>query len=61
MEVQFIGADLGRGYVKGYTEFNGSVKQCLFKSVIGDGRSMDYSKYDHLVPLVLTLTFYLFI
>lgn len=44
--MQLIGVDLGRGYVKGYTEYNGISKECLFRSVTGDGRSMDFSKYD---------------
>lgn len=45
MQIQFIGADLGRGYVKGYTEVNGKVKECLFQSIIGDAREVDYKKY----------------
>ena len=46
MEVQSIGVDLGRGYVKGYTEFNGKVKTCLFQSIVGDSRKLeDYSSY----------------
>lgn len=51
MEVQSIGADLGRGYVKGYTEFNGQAKSCLFRSVIGDGRSIDYKDFKNPIHL----------
>ena len=43
--VQIIGLDLGRGFVKGYTEFNEQKKECLFKSVVGLGRSMDFSNF----------------
>ena len=38
--VQIIGLDIGRGYVKGYTEINEEKKECLFKSVIGEGRNI---------------------
>lgn len=40
-KVQTIGLDIGRGYVKAYTEINGIAKSCLFKSVIGEGRDID--------------------
>ncbi|MCC0673163.1 ParM/StbA family protein [Clostridioides sp. ES-S-0145-01] len=42
---QIIGLDIGRGYVKGYSKYNGMVKECLFKSVFGDGRNIDFEKY----------------
>lgn len=45
MEFQKIGIDLGRGYTKGYSNFNGE-KHCLFKSVVGQGRSLDFSEYE---------------
>lgn len=45
METQIIGLDIGRGYVKGYTEYNNQVKTCLFKSIVALGRNMDTSKY----------------
>ena len=51
MEVQSIGADLGRGYIKGYTEYNGEVNTCLFKSIVGDGRSIEYSDYKNPIHL----------
>lgn len=44
-EVQNIGADIGRGYVKGYTEVDGFEKSCIFKSVVGLGRNMDFENY----------------
>jgi len=45
-EIQYIGADLGRGFIKGYTEFEGKAEECIFKSIIGDGRNlMDYNSY----------------
>lgn len=46
-DIQIIGMDLGRGYVKAYSEFNNMKKQCLFKSVIGLGRSLDFSNYEN--------------
>lgn len=45
-KTQIIGLDIGRGYVKGYTEVNGIAKECLFKSIIGEGRELDFSEYD---------------
>lgn len=41
--VQYVGADIGRGYVKGYSEFQGQKYSCLFKSVISLGRDLDFS------------------
>lgn len=46
VKAQVIGLDIGRGYLKGYTEINGIVKECLFKSVIGEGRDLDFSEHD---------------
>jgi hypothetical protein len=43
-EIQIIGADIGRGYVKGYSEYNG-VYECMFKAVIGEGKVMDFKEY----------------
>lgn len=40
-KVQTIGLDVGRGYVKGYSQVNGIEKSCLFKAVIGEGRDID--------------------
>lgn len=45
-QIQIIGADIGRGFVKGYTEINGIYKECIFKSIVGEGRSIDFSNYD---------------
>ncbi|MDO5836929.1 MAG: ParM/StbA family protein [Methanobacterium sp.] len=45
-EVQVIGADIGRGYVKGFSEIDGHLISCLFKSVVGLGRNMDFQNYD---------------
>lgn len=45
LEVQNIGADIGRGYVKGFTEVDGLEYSCMFKSVVGIGRSMDFANY----------------
>ncbi len=37
-EIQLIGMDIGRGYVKAYSEVDDNVKKTIFKSVYGDGR-----------------------
>lgn len=43
-EVQDISADIGRGYTKGYSKYHGTHK-CMFKSVIGEGKTMDLKEY----------------
>ncbi|EPB8164146.1 hypothetical protein ACRTAG_002908 [Clostridium perfringens] len=48
---QIIGLDVGRGYTKGYTEINGFAKECMFKSIIGEGRNLDFSNYQE--PLMI--------
>lgn len=45
-DMQLIGLDIGRGFVKGYTEYNGSSKECLFKSVVSMGRALNFEDYD---------------
>ena len=44
--VQIIGLDIGRGYVKGYSELNGLQKKCMFKSIIGEGRVLSFADYE---------------
>lgn len=44
--VQIIGLDIGRGYVKGYSELNGLQKKCMFKSIIGEGRALNFADYE---------------
>lgn len=51
VKTQTIGADIGRGYVKGYTVFNGETKQCLFKSIISTGREIEFKKYEEPIYL----------
>ena len=46
-KVQHIGMDIGRGYVKAYSEFDGAKYSCKFKSVMGLGRKMDLSEYEN--------------
>lgn len=53
MDLQFIGADLGRGYVKGYTEYKGKAKSCIFKSGVAAGRDLDFSEFSN--PLYLEI------
>lgn len=43
---QIIGLDIGRGYVKGYSELNGLQKKCMFKSIIGEGRALNFADYE---------------
>ena len=44
---QIIGLDIGRGYVKAYSNYNNNVKECIFKSIVGSGRDgLDYSNYE---------------
>lgn len=54
-EIQNIGADIGRGYVKGFTEVDGIERSCIFKSVVGLGREMDFVNYDD--PIFLDMKF----
>lgn len=49
--VQEIGLDIGRGYVKAYSEYNGIVKSCMFKAVCGEGRSIDTSNYENPIQI----------
>lgn len=44
-EVQIIGADIGRGYVKGYTVYDGEANECCFKSIVSLGREIDFKEY----------------
>lgn len=44
-KAQVIGADLGRGYVKGFSIHEGKALRCCFKSVVGIGRNIDFSEY----------------
>lgn len=40
-DIQIIGADIGRGFSKGYTEYNGLKKECVFKSITGEGKDIN--------------------
>ena len=44
-ESQIIGADIGRGYVKGYTVYNGEARECCFKSIVSLGREIEFDDY----------------
>lgn len=46
-EIQSIGLDIGRGYVKGYTEYKGQCKECLFKSIVAMGRELEFEEYEN--------------
>lgn len=51
MEQQIIGIDLGRGYVKSYTEFKDNKNECMFKSIVGQGRDMEFKNYEEPIYL----------
>lgn len=44
-ESQIIGVDIGRGYVKGYTVYNGEASECCFKSIVSLGREIEFDDY----------------
>lgn len=44
-KIQIIGGDIGRGYVKGFTVYNGETKECCFKSIVSLGREIDFKEY----------------
>ncbi|KEI18232.1 ParM/StbA family protein [Clostridium haemolyticum] len=46
-EIQIIGLDIGRGYVKGYSEINEMKKEVLFKSIISEGRSLNFDEFEN--------------
>lgn len=54
-DFQVIGLDIGRGYGKGYTVANGIKKEGLFKSVIGEGRNIDFSEYKNDNPICINI------
>ena len=45
-KIQHIGIDIGRGYVKAYSEFDGNTYSCKFKSVRGLGKKIDFTEYE---------------
>ena len=53
--IQNIGADIGRGYAKGYSLIDGKEKECMFKSVTALGRDMDFKNYSNPIFLDVTL------
>ena len=44
-EVQTIAIDVGRGYTKYYSEYNGKIYKGMFKSIIGESRPLDFKEY----------------
>lgn len=56
--IQYVGLDIGRGYVKGYSEHKGLKYQCKFKSVFALGRSIDLKDYDNPVYVEIDGTEY---
>lgn len=43
--IQNIACDVGRGYTKYYTEYNGKVYKGMFKSIIGEARPLNFEDY----------------
>ena len=50
-KVQYIGMDVGRGYLKAFSVFDGAEYSCKFKSVVGLGRTIDLSEYAKIVDV----------
>ena len=52
MEKQIIGLDIGRGYVKAYSKFNGEEYVSIFNSVYGNGRpGIDFGSWNNAIAL----------
>ena len=45
-DIQNIAVDIGRGYTKYYSEYNGKIYKGMFKSIIGESRPLDFKDYD---------------
>lgn len=45
-DIQNIAIDVGRGYTKYYSEYNGKIYKGMFKSIIGECRPLDFKDYD---------------
>ncbi|MDB8567720.1 ParM/StbA family protein [Turicibacter sanguinis] len=58
--IQYVGIDIGRGYVKGYSEHKGQKHQCMFKSLFSIGKNMDLSEYDNPIFLEIDKAKYFF-
>ena len=46
-KVQYIGLDVGRGYLKAFSLYDGIEYSCKFKSVAGLGRNIELSEYEN--------------
>ena len=46
-DIQNIAVDIGRGYTKYYSEYNGKIYKGMFKSIIGESRPLDFKDYDN--------------
>ena len=44
--VQNIAIDVGRGYLKYYSEYNGNIYKGMFKSIRGEYRPLNFNDYD---------------
>ena len=54
-DVQLIGLDIGRGYLKAYSVINNIIREAMFKSVIGDGREDKVEYKNHPDPIFISL------
>lgn len=50
---QVIAIDVGRGYTKYYSEYNGKIYKGMFKSIIGESRPLNFEDYDN--PIYITI------
>lgn len=61
MEKQCVGIDLGRGFIKSYSNFGGNEYKVCFNSVYGTGReNVDYSNFDNPISLEIDGEMYFF-
>lgn len=49
--IQNISCDVGRGYTKYYTEYNGKIYKGMFKSIIGESRPLNYDDYEEPISI----------
>ena len=61
MEKQIIGLDIGRGYVKAFSRFDGEEYVSIFNSVYGNGRpGIDYGSWNNAIALEIDKNLYFF-
>ena len=51
--IQYIGLDIGRGYTKAFSIFGEQEHSAIFKSLVGAGRDIDFSKHKDAIYIEL--------